>query len=59
MVFAFTIGRGNQVQNRRSGRPLTHLVVGRDVNEVADDLGALLEVWLTTRNCVGWGARRA
>ncbi len=37
--FAFTIGRGNEVQTAAL-QSLTRLVVGQDVSEVADDLGA-------------------
>jgi len=37
--FAFTIGRGNQVQTAALDS-LSHLVVGRDVNDVVNDLGA-------------------
>jgi L-fuconate dehydratase len=37
--FAFTIGRGNQVQTAAI-ESLSHLVVGRDVNDVVNDLGA-------------------
>src|SRR6266853_1792092 len=37
--FAFTIGRGNEVQTAAL-QSLTRLVIGQDVSEVADDLGA-------------------
>ena len=37
--FAFTIGRGNHVQTIAL-RSLSHLVVGRRVDEIVDDLGA-------------------
>jgi L-fuconate dehydratase len=37
--FVFTIGRGNEVQTAACAA-LRHLVVGRDVNEVVNDLGA-------------------
>src|SRR6202042_694580 len=36
--FAFTIGRGNDVQTVACAA-LHHLVVGRDVDEIASDLG--------------------
>lgn len=36
--FAFTIGRGNEVQTSACAA-LRHLVVGRDVREILDDLG--------------------
>ena len=36
--FAFTIGRGNEVQTAACAA-LRHLVVGRDVREIVDDLG--------------------
>jgi len=36
--FAFTIGRGNEVQ-AAAIRALEHLVVGRDVDQLCDDLG--------------------
>lgn len=36
--FAFTIGRGNEVQTAACAA-LQHLVVGRDVGEIVDDLG--------------------
>lgn len=37
--FVFTIGRGNQVQTAAL-QSLSHLVVGQDVDQVLDDLGA-------------------
>ncbi len=37
--FAFTIGRGNEVQTAACAA-LQHLVVGRDVREIVEDLGA-------------------
>jgi L-fuconate dehydratase len=37
--FVFTIGRGNEVQTAACAA-LRHLVVGRDVNQVVNDLGA-------------------
>ena len=36
--FAFTIGRGNEVQTAACAA-LRHLVVGRDVREILEDLG--------------------
>jgi L-fuconate dehydratase len=38
--FVFTIGRGNEVQTAACAA-LSHLVVGRNVNEVLGDLGSV------------------
>src|SRR5208337_1619228 len=44
--FAFTIGRGNEVQTAAL-RALSHLVVGRNVDDVLNDLGTF------ARNLIG------
>jgi L-fuconate dehydratase len=50
--FVFTIGRGNEVQAAACAA-LRHLVVGRDVNEVANDLGSFART-LTNDSQLRW-----
>ena len=50
--FVFTIGRGNEVQTGACAA-LRHLVVGRDVNEVVNDLGAFART-LTNDSQLRW-----
>jgi L-fuconate dehydratase len=50
--FAFTIGRGNDVQTVACSA-LHHLVVGRDVDEIASDLGAFART-LTNDSQLRW-----
>ena len=50
--FVFTIGRGNAVQTAACAA-LHHLVVGRDVNEVINDLGAFART-LTNDSQLRW-----
>ncbi len=50
--FVFTIGRGNEVQTAACAA-LSHMVVGRDVNEVVNDLGAFART-LTNDSQLRW-----
>src|SRR6202050_653470 len=50
--FVFTIGRGNEVQTAACAA-LSHLVVGRDVNEVVGDLGSFART-LTNDSQLRW-----
>lgn len=50
--FAFTIGRGNDVQTAACGA-LRHLVVGRDVEEIVADLGGFAQS-LTNDSQLRW-----
>jgi L-fuconate dehydratase len=50
--FVFTIGRGNEVQTAAC-TALRHLVVGRDVDEVVNDLGAFART-LTNDSQLRW-----
>jgi len=50
--FVFTIGRGNEVQTAACAA-LSHLVVGRDVNEVVNDLGSFART-LTNDSQLRW-----
>ena len=50
--FVFTIGRGNDVQTTAI-RALTHLVVGRHVDEIVADLGAFAQT-LTNDSQLRW-----
>jgi L-fuconate dehydratase len=50
--FVFTIGRGNEVQTAACAA-LSHLVVGRDVNEVVSDLGSFART-LTNDSQLRW-----
>jgi L-fuconate dehydratase len=50
--FVFTIGRGNEVQTAACAA-LSHMVVGRDVNEVVNDLGSFART-LTNDSQLRW-----
>jgi L-fuconate dehydratase len=50
--FVFTIGRGNEVQTAACAA-LSHLVVGRDVNEIVNDLGSFART-LTNDSQLRW-----
>src|SRR3984957_14490731 len=50
--FVFTIGRGNEVQTAACAA-LRHLVVGRDVNDVVNDLGSFART-LTNDSQLRW-----
>ena len=56
--FAFTIGRGNDVQTAAI-EALRDRVVGLEVDAVLGDLGGFWRSWCTTRSCAGWARRRA